>query len=625
MVNRNIQMKKRNNDTWENLFPLTLNENVYNVAGVSLDNQLTNLEDGLTNDFSSFQDTIDNDINDLVDYIDGKSPNTVSVSDYDVDPTGNSDSLAGFKQAINDLENNQILVLEKNANYLFSDMLSIEKGERFVIEGNGATIYTNVQQTDPDEDGRGLELKGKFLDEKLTTATINANTPTVRINNTDGLEKGQLLYFQSEEQFSTTRNYYKKGGAFTITEIIDDNTINISGSFPYDIQPNCIVTVYNPITVEINNLSIVANNPLPAGRFGISLFYSDNSVLNNVYADNFNHCFHLNVHHNTMVQRVKSGRSYYDGTSESYGLASYIGSYLTITNSVFHSGRHGLEISGRENSFKSRISNVSAFSETGGVAFNQHQASFDSHITNSIFGSIGISNSATIENCFIGGQGSSRIKTSENHTETRFKFSSCRFNKNHIIRVSDDAQNQDNTANMIGLVKIEDCITIGKLQLSLNIGDKYYRFYKLLIDNTDNVETVIGSNTRVDEYIYKNSSFTTDTNVLVQNQGRIMNRITFDNMILTTRYNLISTTRFNEFYFLNCKIYLRDGESKRTSITSKDGDTHVGRMLVLNTNLTNLKFDTGGWDYLTLVNSEVDFYSGASSVQNKSRTVMESF
>jgi len=615
MVNKNIQMKSKNGDTWDNLFPLTLEENIFNSNGIPLDNTI-----------ETIYNKMNEDINDLIDYVDGKSPNTVSVSDYNVDPTGNSDSLDGFKQAINDLENNQILVLEKNANYLFSDMLSIEKGERFVIEGNGATIRTNVQQTDPDEDGRGLELKGKFLDEKLTTATINANTPTVRINNTNGLEKGQLLYFQSDEQFSTTRNYYKKGGAFTITEIIDDNTIHISGSFPYNIPPNCRVNVYNPITVEINNLSIVANNPLPAGRFGISLFYSDNSVLNNVYSDNFNHCFHLNVHHNTMVQRVKSGRSYFIGSSESYGLVSYTGSYLNISNSVFHSGRHGLDISGRENSFKTRITNVAVFSKTGDIAFNQHQSSYDIHVSNSIFGSIGLANSATIENCFIGGQSNSVIKTSEKHTETRYVFRSCRFSIDHIIRVTDDAQNQNNTANLVGLLKIEDCIAIGKLQLSLSVSDKNYRFYKVLIDNTDNVETIFGNNSRVEEYIYKDSRFTADTNMLVQHEGvGFLNNVTFDNMILVTRYNLIKTTHFEKIEFLNCFIQLRDGDKRRTNITSKDGDVHRGRVLLLNTDLSNLQIQTGGWDYLTLVNSEIDFYSGASSVQNKTRTVMESF
>lgn len=43
MVNRNIQMKKKNNDEWENLFPLTLNENVFNTDGLSLNDQLENI------------------------------------------------------------------------------------------------------------------------------------------------------------------------------------------------------------------------------------------------------------------------------------------------------------------------------------------------------------------------------------------------------------------------------------------------------------------------------------------------------------------------------------------------------------------------------------------------------
>lgn len=37
MVNRNIQMKKREGNEWENLFPLTLDENIYDNDGISLE------------------------------------------------------------------------------------------------------------------------------------------------------------------------------------------------------------------------------------------------------------------------------------------------------------------------------------------------------------------------------------------------------------------------------------------------------------------------------------------------------------------------------------------------------------------------------------------------------------
>lgn len=47
MDNRNIQMKNRKNNQWENLFPLTLNENVYDEQGTNLKTQLSQLEEDL--------------------------------------------------------------------------------------------------------------------------------------------------------------------------------------------------------------------------------------------------------------------------------------------------------------------------------------------------------------------------------------------------------------------------------------------------------------------------------------------------------------------------------------------------------------------------------------------------
>src|SRR5699024_3555702 len=94
MVNRNIQMKKKNNEEWENLFPLSLNENIYNTEDKNLDDQfdqltndisnefleqekvinefknttttqLSNMEDKLENDFTSYKNQVSNQLNNL--------------------------------------------------------------------------------------------------------------------------------------------------------------------------------------------------------------------------------------------------------------------------------------------------------------------------------------------------------------------------------------------------------------------------------------------------------------------------------------------------------------------------------------------------------------------------------
>lgn len=86
MVNRNIQMKKREGNDWDNLYPISLTENIYTKNGTSLDNEIENIDtqlahmglnimampapfesakgDGITDDTAVLQQAID-----LSDYV----------------------------------------------------------------------------------------------------------------------------------------------------------------------------------------------------------------------------------------------------------------------------------------------------------------------------------------------------------------------------------------------------------------------------------------------------------------------------------------------------------------------------------------------------------------------------
>lgn len=75
MVNRNIQMKKRNNDEWENLFPLTLMENVFDENGLPLNQSLTALNEYIDNSFLELNETIDTSFKEV-------DENIEQVTDY---------------------------------------------------------------------------------------------------------------------------------------------------------------------------------------------------------------------------------------------------------------------------------------------------------------------------------------------------------------------------------------------------------------------------------------------------------------------------------------------------------------------------------------------------------------
>src|SRR5690606_29885860 len=59
MANRNIQMKKRNGDTWDNLYPITLDTNVFNENGISVSERLAQTEHKINRvKFSELQEPI---------------------------------------------------------------------------------------------------------------------------------------------------------------------------------------------------------------------------------------------------------------------------------------------------------------------------------------------------------------------------------------------------------------------------------------------------------------------------------------------------------------------------------------------------------------------------------------
>lgn len=63
MVNRKIQMKNWNGSTWDNLFPYTITENVYDINGVDLETNLTNV----INNFNEKNSQIETNLSNVVD------------------------------------------------------------------------------------------------------------------------------------------------------------------------------------------------------------------------------------------------------------------------------------------------------------------------------------------------------------------------------------------------------------------------------------------------------------------------------------------------------------------------------------------------------------------------------
>src|SRR5699024_2350799 len=149
-------------------------------------------------------------------------------------------------------------ILENNATYYLSETLNISKQGSYKINGNHAVI-----KSDAKNDTDGLHFSGVFNKELTPLSTIQEGNNKITVSDLDDLEIGDLLYFSSNDQYNSSRSYYKKGGVFTIIDIDKTkNLITFSGSFPYNIDETLTIKTYKPLTLDIHDLSIIGLNNL---------------------------------------------------------------------------------------------------------------------------------------------------------------------------------------------------------------------------------------------------------------------------------------------------------------------------------------------------------------------------
>lgn len=97
MANRNILMKKRNGDTWDTLYPITLDINVIDTSGVPLPQKLANTIDSLNDKIDEKHQEVttqlaqrEEDINDLRDNFEFVY-DVIGFNDHTIIPTYDED------------------------------------------------------------------------------------------------------------------------------------------------------------------------------------------------------------------------------------------------------------------------------------------------------------------------------------------------------------------------------------------------------------------------------------------------------------------------------------------------------------------------------------------------------
>lgn len=281
---------------------------------------------------------------------------------------GNSAYCDGDVALIHDeMSDGDTLTMERK-NYKLKQPWVVTKS--LTIDFNGSTFET--------EGENAFIFKGTLKSTKAVAYNYitGVSNNSLVLNNTTGIEVGDLINIVSTELFNTTRLYYYKGGNATVTKI-NGNIVYFNLSFPFDMSATSItVQIYKPIVVTLKNLkSLKSVMPLESSSIGIRIEYGRDLRIDDLgKTDNFKYNISFFRCVDTDLNRINTGRAKssdadnYDG----YGIA--IESCTNVRGSFIktNSGQHGITNTGREPSYNLVFDNCNLKSETWNLGYGAH-------------------------------------------------------------------------------------------------------------------------------------------------------------------------------------------------------------------------------------------------------------
>lgn len=439
-----------------------INENIFNGKASKSDleqlrtdlmtemQQLTSDLDTLTNETSQ--------INDLVTQL----ANKVSyLSTYTAKELGinNGDDLTGKENLFDPVPDGSLVQFEKGATYYISDTFQLSRS--LSLDFNGATVLFNK---DTSTNGLALNLSAPLKNSVTSTALYNKGDEWLTVSSTSDLKIGDMVFIDSYETYHDSRDYYKKGGSFVISNI-RENDIRLHRQLPYSLNAGTPIVVYEKTHVTVKNLNLLNTGTLERGTTGLQLNGVSNSIVSDVTVDKCNINFSIKRCVNVEMTRVTPLRSWYTGTDESYGIYLFESTGTNIRNSIINSGRHGLSISGFKNSFDTYVENCSIGNEdvTGVVALDHHASSYNStFIRCTTHGANFAGNVSCYHVDFMVETGRIKAILLERgmlYDQANFTFSDCYFSDGNVLRVNAGRINESSINNRIGQIIIRNCRT----------------------------------------------------------------------------------------------------------------------------------------------------------------------
>jgi len=205
------------------------------------------------------------------------------------------------------------------------------------IEGNGATI------TSTNASGY-VKFYGSIGSTIPITATITPGQKTITAANTFAKDDLIVIRDNTDFSFSNHRAEYKKGEAHKVQSATGSNFKIPSALFSYPSLTNLSVVKITPITVVINNLTIISPN---ASDYACQVQFGEQNYFTNLrVVGGSNSAFMLDRCYFSTAIECEFQNNSDVSIGNNYGISIAASHYTTVKNCILHGTRHANGLGG---------------------------------------------------------------------------------------------------------------------------------------------------------------------------------------------------------------------------------------------------------------------------------------
>lgn len=544
--------------------------------------------------YGTLKERIDGEVSTLFDEYGVLSKNFADPKSFGAVGDGLTDDTLAFTEAINYI--NEGGKLKPSPGQYYVDNLVITKD--IEVDFTGVKINSGAN---------GIKFQGSLKSEKTVTENYNPETSknTLTLNNTSGIEVGDIINIVSSELFDLTRLYYYKGCNALVTKI-EGNKVHFSLTMPFSMSASSIVVkIYKPISAKVTGGLIYGYGNLSDSTNGLSFEYCKDVLIEKTNTDNFKTNILISRCVNTTINNVQTGRAKSIGdTFDGYGVSVYSSTNTVFNEVVTKSGQHGITNGGREVCFGLTINNSNLQAETTSLSFGAHSNIYDVFINGSTLYGMSLFGNVTVRDCIVYNSTTqtNNISLLMSHDEkfANYTFENTIFDNSTILNY-ETYQVLSPETKKIGNIKFFNCKNFQAVSsvTSQTSGSKVGEINNLTIENCSDFKFTARDKHKTVNIINSSSTMTGNviSNLSVSNVFQVIDELNLKNVKLPKRYRVIS---LNDVVNLSL-----ENVSYISSITGDDS--------ILLNNITNLSLNN-----LDLTLSDGRGIEATSTIQNLS-------